>query len=123
MGCDSTATIATDPETYANQRLRCDSALPPDYHAECHGPFCHAALTSTYVDTPKSVASVAVPRDDCHHCHGPRDQSCASPCRPVAALHHGQRPERQSADRQCADDQAGGGVGRGGGEARLRPPG
>jgi hypothetical protein len=40
-----------------------------------------------------------------------------SRCRPGAALQHGQRPERQSADRQHTDDQAG----RGG--ARQRPPG
>jgi hypothetical protein len=78
MTCARTATIATDPETYTNQRLRCDSALPPDYHAECHSPFCHAALTSTRVDAPKSVAIVAVLRDDCHNCHRHQDQRCAA---------------------------------------------
>ena len=31
-----TATTATNPETYTNQQLRCDSALPPDYHADRH---------------------------------------------------------------------------------------
>jgi hypothetical protein len=77
MTCDSTATIATDPETYTNQRLRCNSALPPDYHAECHGLFCHDALTSTRVDALKSVAGVAVGAKDRHHCHGPRAQRCA----------------------------------------------
>jgi hypothetical protein len=39
MTCDSTATIATDTETYTNQLLRCDSILPPDYHADRHGFF------------------------------------------------------------------------------------
>ena len=74
MTCDSTATTATDPETYTNQWLRCDSALPPDYHAGCHGPFCRDALTSTRVDTPSSVARVAVFRAYCHHCHRRRFQ-------------------------------------------------
>jgi|GEM_PF-5775179 len=89
MTCDSTATIATDPETYTNQRLRCDSALPPDYHAECHGPFCHAALTSTRVDALKSVAGVAVPLADCHLCHRCRAHPLRLRCRPGAALQHG----------------------------------
>ncbi len=89
MGCARTATIATDHETYTNQRLRCDSALPPDYHAGCHSHFCHAALTSTRVDALKSVAGVAVGAKDRHHCHGPRGQRCASPCRPSAAPQHG----------------------------------
>ena len=106
MTCDSTATIATDTETYTNQRLRCDSALPPDYHAGCHGPFCHVALTSSRVDTPSSVAVVAVFRADCHHCHGPRDRRCASPCRPSAALQHSARADDQPRDDQRADDQA-----------------
>ena len=69
-----TATTATDPETYTNQLLRCDSALPPDYHADRHGPFCHVALTSTRVDAPASVAIVALLRPDCHHCHRRRFQ-------------------------------------------------